>query len=206
MLNLLKQNYIFAVIRGKDFQDGIKIAEAAIEGGICNIEVTYTTPDASKVISSLSDKFKDSKNIIIGAGTVMNIETAKNAINSGAKFLVSPHFSQDIQKFSSQENLPYFPGCATTTEIVTALESGVKLIKIFPAGILGIAFIKDIRGPLPNIDVMPSGGVSLENIRQWKDAGACAVGLGGALTSSLKEKGYSGVTEMAKQFVNALKE
>lgn len=204
MLDLLKNNYIFAVIRGSTEEDAIKIAESAIKGGINNIEITYTTPNASSVISTLVNKFSTNDKVIIGAGTVMTPEIAKDAILSGAKFLVSPHFSIDIQNVALENSSLYFPGCATVTEIVNALNSGVKIIKLFPGGSLGPNFIKDIHSPIPNVDLMPSGGVSLENIKQWKLAGACAVGVGGALTANVKEKGYDSVTEVAKQFVNAL--
>ncbi len=204
MLQLLKNNYIFAVVRGKTQEDAINIARAAIKGGINNIEITYTTPNASDVIKTLALEFSTNENVVIGAGTVMDTNTAKEAIANGAKFLVSPHFSADIQKVAVQEDSLYFPGCATVTEIVNALNTGVKIIKIFPGGALGPGFIKDVHGPLPNVDLMPSGGVSLDNIKKWKEAGACAVGVGGALTATVKEKGYDGVTEIAKKFIAAL--
>lgn len=205
MLKLIKENYIFAVIRGKSQDDAIKIAEASIEGGIKNIEITYTTPNASLVIKSLVEKYSQNSNVLIGAGTVMTQQIAEEAIGVGAKFLVSPHFSINIQNVSTKHSTLYFPGCATVTEIVNALNSGVKLVKLFPGGTLGPNFIKDVHGPLPNVDLMPSGGVSLENIKQWKDAGACAVGVGSALSNAYLKAGYDKVVETAKEIVNALK-
>ncbi|EAD7292957.1 bifunctional 4-hydroxy-2-oxoglutarate aldolase/2-dehydro-3-deoxy-phosphogluconate aldolase [Listeria monocytogenes] len=206
MLNKIKQNYLFAVIRGNNEADAFSISEAAISGGIRNIEVAYTTPNASTVISKLSKSYQDKTQVIIGAGTVMTTDIAKQAIKAGAKFLVSPHFSKDIQEVALASEVYYFPGCMTATEIVTALESGVKLVKIFPGGTVGTEFIKNIHGPFPDVDMMPSGGVSLENVLEWKKAGACAVGIGSTLSSDVKTKGYESVTEKARSFVYKIKE
>ncbi|EAC3357072.1 bifunctional 2-keto-4-hydroxyglutarate aldolase/2-keto-3-deoxy-6-phosphogluconate aldolase [Listeria monocytogenes] len=206
MLNKIKQNYLFAVIRGNNEADAFSISEAAISGGIRNIEVAYTTPNASTVISKLSKSYQDKTQVIIGAGTVMTTDIAKEAIKAGAKFLVSPHFSKDIQEVALASEVYYFPGCMTATEIVTALESGVKLVKIFPGGTVGTEFIKNIHGPFPDVDMMPSGGVSLENVLEWKKAGACAVGIGSTLSSDVKTKGYESVTEKARSFVYKIKE
>ncbi|MCN75731.1 2-dehydro-3-deoxyphosphogluconate aldolase [Listeria monocytogenes] len=206
MLNKIKQNYLFAVIRGNNEADAFSISEAAISGGIRNIEVAYTTPNASTVISKLSKSYQDKTQVIIGAGTVMTTDIAKKAIKAGAKFLVSPHFSKDIQEVALASEVYYFPGCMTATEIVTALESGVKLVKIFPGGTVGTEFIKNIHGPFPDVDMMPSGGVSLENVLEWKKAGACAVGIGSTLSSDVKTKGYESVTEKARSFVYKIKE
>ncbi|MBK0347158.1 bifunctional 4-hydroxy-2-oxoglutarate aldolase/2-dehydro-3-deoxy-phosphogluconate aldolase [Aerococcaceae bacterium zg-ZJ1578] len=203
MLEQLQKNYFFAVIRGKDEQDAIEIARHAIKGGIRNIEITFSTPNATKVIAQLSEEFADDSSVVIGAGTVMNTELAEQAIAAGAKFLVSPHFSQDIQIVAKVHENLYFPGCATATEIVTASEAGCPIIKLFPGGVLGPGFIKDIHGPIPEVNLMPSGGVSLDNVAAWKKAGACAVGIGSALASKVATDGYNSVTEIAEAFVKA---
>lgn len=206
MLTQLKENYFFAVIRGKSSNDAIEIARHAVKGGIKNLEITFSTPEAAKVIGQLSDEFKDRQDVLIGAGTVMDTALAKQAIEAGAVFLVSPHFSSAIQELARTNKVLYFPGCATATEIVQAMEAACDIIKLFPGGVLGPSFIKDIHGPIPEVDLMPSGGVSIENVKAWKEAGACAVGIGSALTSKVATEGYHSVTETARNFIKALGE
>ncbi|WP_099809850.1 bifunctional 4-hydroxy-2-oxoglutarate aldolase/2-dehydro-3-deoxy-phosphogluconate aldolase [Streptococcus suis] len=204
MLKQLKENYFFAVIRGKDEEDAKEIARHAILGGIRNIEITFSTPNAATVIKELQEEFSDDSSVVIGAGTVMNLKLAQEAIDAGASFLVSPHFDQEIQDLAQDAEVFYFPGCATATEIVTASQAGCPIIKLFPGGVLGPGFIKDIHGPIPDVDLMPSGGVSVENVADWKKAGACAVGVGSALASRVQAEGYESVTTMARSFVAAL--
>lgn len=206
VLDQLKKNYIFAVIRGKSSDDAIEISKHSVLGGIKNIEVTYTTPDATKAISELKTFYSSESEVVIGAGTIMTVELAKEAISAGAEFLVSPHFDANIQKFAHEAQIEYFPGCATTTEIVQAMNGGANIIKLFPGGVLGPSFIKDIHGPIPNVNLMPSGGVSLANIKEWKDKGAVAVGVGSALAAKVSTEGYESVTDIAKKFVNALED
>ncbi|HFI0039720.1 TPA: bifunctional 4-hydroxy-2-oxoglutarate aldolase/2-dehydro-3-deoxy-phosphogluconate aldolase [Streptococcus suis] len=204
MLKHLKENYFFAVIRGKDEEDAKEIARHAILGGIRNIEITFSTPNAATVIKELQVEFSDDSSVVIGAGTVMNLELAQAAIDAGASFLVSPHFDKEIQDLAQEAEVFYFPGCATATEIVTASQAGCPIIKLFPGGVLGPGFIKDIHGPIPDVDLMPSGGVSVENVADWKKAGACAVGVGSALASRVQAEGYESVTTIARSFVAAL--
>lgn len=204
VLEQLKENYIFAVIRGNSAKDAIEISKYSILGGVKNIEVTYTTPDASKAIVELKKMYSNNTEIVIGAGTIMNVELAKEAISSGAEFLVSPHYDASIQELAKDAHIYYFPGCATTTEIVRAMNGGAKIIKLFPGATLGPSFIKDIHGPIPNVDLMPSGGVSLSNIKEWKDKGAVAVGVGSALSAKVGSEGYESVINIAKKFVQAL--
>lgn len=206
ILAQLKKNYIFAVIRGKSSEDAVEISKHAILGGIKNIEVTYTTPNASQVIQLLKADAELPEDAVIGAGTVMTLELAKEAVAAGANFLVSPHYDAMIQAFANEVSVDYFPGCGTATEIVSAMNGGARIIKLFPGGVLGPAFIKDIHGPIPQVDLMPSGGVSLANIKEWKTKGACAVGVGSALSAKVASEGYQSVTEMARQFVAALEE
>lgn len=206
ILNQLKKNYIFAVIRGKSSEDAVEISKHAILGGIKNIEVTYTTPNASEAIRLLKADAELSEDVVVGAGTVMTLALAKEAVEAGANFLVSPHYDATIQAFANEVGIDYFPGCGTATEIVEAMNGGARIIKLFPGGVLGPAFIKDIHGPIPQVDLMPSGGVSLENIQEWKKKGACAVGVGSALSAKVASEGYQSVTVMAKKFVEALEE
>lgn len=204
-LNQLSKNYLFAVVRGKNKEDGINISNACIKGGLKNIEVTYTTPDASSVISELA-KSVNVDEVVIGAGTILDDITARNAILAGAAFIVSPHFDKDISKICNRYSIPYLPGCATATEIVKALESGVDVVKLFPGGLLGSSFIKDIHGPIPNVEMMPSGGVSLDNLKQWIENGAWGAGIGSALTKDVATNGYESVTKSAKKFVDKMLE
>ena len=124
----------------------------------------------------------------------------------GAEFLVSPHYDAHIQKVAHDAHIDYFPGCATTTEIVQAMNGGAKIIKLFPGGVLGPSFIKDIHGPIPHVNLMPSGGVSLANIKEWKEKGAVAVGVGSALGAKVATEGYESVTRIAKEFVTELED
>ncbi|WP_025729397.1 bifunctional 4-hydroxy-2-oxoglutarate aldolase/2-dehydro-3-deoxy-phosphogluconate aldolase [Atopobacter phocae] len=204
MFNQLKENYIFAVIRGKNVQDAVNIAKYAIKGGIKNIEITYTTPNAELAIEELTKLYSDDNRIIIGAGTVLNEEQVKTSVNAGAKFIVSPHFSKDILRLCNKHGIDYYPGALTPNEIIYAFSHNVKMIKIFPGSIVGPRYINDIHGPCPHIRMMPSGGVTLENIKDWRLNGAVCVGVGGALTKDINEKGYESVKINAKQFMDAL--
>lgn len=206
VLDTLKKNYIFAVIRGKSVADAVEISKHAVQGGIKNIEVTYTTPNASKAITLLKADASLGEDVVIGAGTVMSTALAKEAIDAGAAFLVSPHYDPAIQRLAIEKGVEYFPGCGTATEIVQAMHGGAKIIKLFPGGVLGPNFIKDIHGPIPHVELMPSGGVSLSNIAEWRSKGACAVGVGSALSARVASEGYESVTEIARQFVQALEE
>lgn len=197
ILNEIKENYLIAVVRGRGFEDTVNMIDGIIEGGIKNIEITYTTPKAGDLI----EHFADNPEICVGAGTVMSSETADDAIRRGAQYVVSPHFDAEVSSLCNLNQVPYLPGCATATEIVEAMKSGVDVIKIFPGGVLGASFIKDIKGPIPHANLMPSGGVNKENMAEWMNNGAFAIGIGSALA-----KGYDGtnpevVKENTKSFV-----
>ncbi|CAM2796091.1 bifunctional 2-keto-4-hydroxyglutarate aldolase/2-keto-3-deoxy-6-phosphogluconate aldolase [Salinicoccus roseus] len=197
VLNEIRENYLIAVVRGKGFEDTVKMVENIIEGGIKNIEITYTTPKASELI----EHFATNSEACVGAGTVMSRETADEAIRRGAQYIVSPHFDKDVAALCNLNQIPYLPGCATATEVAEAMKAGVDVIKIFPGGVLGASFIKDIKGPMPHANLMPSGGVNKENMADWMENGAFAIGIGSALA-----KGYDGsnpevVKENTESFV-----
>ena len=204
VLDTMTDNYIFAVIRGKTEEDGFNIAKASVEGGIKNLELTFSTPNAAKVMKDLVEEYKNDDSVVVGAGTVMTLELAKEAHEAGAEFLVSPHFSPEIAEYANEVDTFYMPGCGTVTEVVNAMNAGCEIIKVFPGGILGSGFIKDVHGPIPEAKLMPSGGVSLDNIAEWKANGAVSVGVGSALSKDVAEKGYGSVTENAKEFVSRL--
>lgn len=153
ILNKIHENYLVAVVRGHGFESTVKMIESIVEGGIKNIEITYTTPKASELI----EHFASHKGICVGAGTVMSRETADEAIRRGAQYIVSPHLDTDVSELCNLHHIPYLPGCGTATEITEAMKSGIDVIKVFPGGILGASFIKDIKGPLPHANLMPSG-------------------------------------------------
>lgn len=203
MIELIKQNYYFAVIRGKDEEEAKEIARQSILGGIRNIEITYSTPNANQVIADLVQEFSDDLQVVVGAGTVMSTDLAYQAIEAGAAFLVSPHFDPDIQVIAKEKGIYYFPGCGTVTEVVRADRAGCPIIKLFPGGVLGSGFIKDIHGPIPDVNIMPSGGVSIDNVAQWRQAGACAIGIGSALVKRLDQDGFDSIREIAADFVAA---
>lgn len=205
ILEKLEKNYLFAVIRGKSAQDAYEISRAAYKGGIKNIEVTFTTPNGNKTIEKLAEKFKDS-DMVVGAGTVMDDVTARIAIIAGAQFIVSPNFVPEISTICNRYAIPYLPGCGSVTEISNAMATGVEVVKVFPGGILGPTFIKDVHGPIPQVALMPSGGVSLDNMEIWIKNGAWAVGIGSALTENVKTDGYESVTQKANKFVEKYKQ
>lgn len=204
VMETMKENYVFAVIRGKTEEDAFEISKAAVLGGIKNIEITFSTPNAANVMKDLIEEYADDATVVVGAGTVMNVDQAQAAYDVGAKFLVSPHFSAEVAEFAINHEIDYMPGCATVTEIVRAMDFKCEIIKVFPGGQLGPSFIKNVHGPIPEVNLMPSGGVSLDNIKEWKDAGAASVGVGSALSSEVEEKGYESVTDISKQFIAAL--
>lgn len=204
VLETMKDNYIFAVIRGKTQDDGFQIAKAAVKGGIKNLELTFSTPNAAQVMKDLVEEYKNDDSVVVGAGTVMTLDLAKEAHKAGAEFLVSPHFSPEIAEFAREVDTYYMPGCGTVTEVVNAMNAGSEIVKVFPGGILGSGFIKDVHGPIPEAQLMPSGGVSLDNIAEWKANGAVAVGVGSALSRDVEEKGYDSVADNAREFVAQL--
>lgn len=175
----IKEGGMVAVVRGETSEKAMEIVEKCIEGGIRAIELTFTVPYAHRVIEDISRKYGDE--IILGAGTVLDSETARIAILSGAEFIVSPHFNPEVTKLCNRYRKASMAGILTITEAVSAMEAGVDVLKLFPGDLFGPAFIKDIRGPLPYVQIMPTGGVSAENAGEWIKAGAVAVGAGSSL-------------------------
>lgn len=205
ILSKLKENYLFAVIRGSSSAEATEISEAVYNGGIKNIEVTFTTPQADESIKELARKYAGT-DMVVGAGTVMDDVTARIAIIAGAEFVVSPNFVPAISKVCNTYAVPYLPGCATVTEITSAMATGVEVVKVFPGGILGPSFIKNVHGPIPHVEMMPSGGVSIDNMHEWVENDAWAVGIGSALTKKLAAEGLESVTAVSKEFVDKYKE
>ncbi|MFQ6617192.1 MAG: bifunctional 4-hydroxy-2-oxoglutarate aldolase/2-dehydro-3-deoxy-phosphogluconate aldolase [Fidelibacterota bacterium] len=187
-----------AVIRLKDSNKLKKVAEAIYEGGVSAIEITMTTPDALKLIEEMSHSVGDFMQI--GVGSVLDVETARMAINAGARFIVCPVLKVEIIQMAHHYDLPVIPGAFSPTEILIAHESGADIVKVFPAGVLGMEFFKAIKLPMPHLKLMPTGGVTLTNAGDWIKSGACAVGVGSALLDkkAIAEGKYALLTENAK--------
>ncbi len=175
----IKESGMVAVVRGETSEKAMEIVEKCIDGGIKAIELTFTVPYAHRVIEDISRKYGEE--IILGAGTVLDSETARIALLSGAEFIVSPHFNPEVTKVCNRYRKASMAGILTITEAVEAMEAGVDVLKLFPGDLFGPAFIKDIRGPLPYVQIMPTGGVTAENAGEWIRAGAVAVGAGSSL-------------------------
>ena len=170
---------VVAVIRGKSAQDAIDTSLALIRGGVKGIELTFGTPECAKAVKELKDQVDDS--VCIGVGTVRTVEQIHESVAAGAEFAVSPHFEPELIIAALEKKLPYLPGAITPTEIVQCFESGAATVKIFPKNLVNPAYLKAIAAPLPDIPLMPTGGISPDNFIQWLEAGAVAVGMGGQL-------------------------
>ncbi len=200
----VEESGIVAIVRIGDAAKVEPIVEALLKGGVTSLEVTMSVPGAVEIISKLAAKLP--KEVMFGAGTVCDVKTAKQVVKAGAKFIVSPIFKASIVKYCEEEDVACMPGCFTPTEIYTAWEAGADVVKVFPATSLGPAFFKDIKGPLPQIKLMPTGGVQLDNVGDWIRAGAVAVGVGSALMdpAAIASGRYEVLTEKAKAFVDAV--
>ena len=196
---------LVAVVRAESSEQGLKIAEACAKAGVAGIEITFTVPGAAKVIEDCVKNF-NSGEIIVGAGTVIDPETARAAILSGAQYIVSPYLSLETVKLCNRYRVPVMPGAMTIKEIVESMEAGAEIVKIFPGELFGPAIIKAVRGPIPYAKMMPTGGVSLDNVEQWIKAGAVAVGVGGNLTGGAKTGDFASITKIAEQFIAKIKE
>jgi 2-dehydro-3-deoxyphosphogluconate aldolase/(4S)-4-hydroxy-2-oxoglutarate aldolase len=192
---------VVAVVRADSKEEAVKISEACVSGGIQGIEVTFTVQGSDEVIKELASMYKDHSNVVIGAGTVLDATTARIAILAGAEFVVSPAFDEETAKLCNLYQVPYMPGCMTITEIKRALEAGVDIVKLFPGNAFGPDFVKSVKAPLPQVNIMPTGGVDLDNVEQWIKNGCVAVGVGGNLVAPAKTGEYEKITEYAKQYV-----
>lgn len=202
---ILKRKAV-AVLRVKEENKLQSVIEAIYAGGISVAEITVTVPNAIQLIEKMNQKLD--KNIIIGVGSVLNSSIAEDAINAGAKYVVSPILKKEIIDTSHKHNVPVMPGCFTPTEIQTAFEYGADIVKVFPADVVGMEFFKAILAPMPHLKLMPTGGVSLTNAGEWLKAGACALGIGSALLDkkAIQESNYSILTENAKQIMKSISE
>ena len=175
----IEQAGVIAVIRIKEPERLNAIADALVEGGVRVLEVTMTVPGAVDLIRGLSAATRPG--VLIGAGTVLDRDTTSRVIDAGAQFVVSPVFKPELIEVCHRHDVAVMPGCFSPTEILTAWDAGADFVKVFPATALGPSFFKDVRGPLPSVKLIPTGGVTLDNAGEWIRAGAAAVGVGTAL-------------------------
>lgn len=196
---------VVAVVRAESAEQALKIADSCAEAGINAIEITFTVNGALDVIKKLAEANKDGK-ILIGAGTILDPETARAAILAGAQFIVSPCLNTEVVKVCSRYQVACMPGAMTVKEAVEGLEAGADIIKVFPGELFGPAIIKAFRGPLPYIRLMPTGGVNLDNVADWIKAGSVAVGVGGNLTAGAKKGDYESIVTIGRQFVEKVKQ
>ncbi|WP_208590536.1 bifunctional 4-hydroxy-2-oxoglutarate aldolase/2-dehydro-3-deoxy-phosphogluconate aldolase [Gracilibacillus suaedae] len=202
VLQSIYQYKLVAIIRGVPSEHILDVANALHQGGIRILEITVDTTNVLDAIEQVRKEFD--QELIVGAGTVLDAETARAAIMAGSQFIFSPTVDIDTIKLTKRYGIVSIPGAMTPTEILTAYENGADLIKIFPATALGPTYIKDIKGPLPHIPLMPTGGVNLDNISAYFQAGAVAAGLGSSLVK--KQQTYSkedlkALTHRAEQFM-----
>ena len=205
LVTRIRDNGLVAVVRAESAEKAYRIFDACIEGGVAAIEITFTVPGAHKIIEDLASKYS-SGDIILGAGTVLDQETARIAILAGAQYIVSPNVNVETIKLCNRYQVPSMPGAMTIKEILEGMEAGADIIKIFPGNLFGPAIIKSVLGPLPQAPMMPTGGVSLETVKDWIEAGAVAVGAGSSLTKSAKTGDYAAITETAREFLKRIKE
>jgi len=201
---MIEKNGLIAVIRARNKEEALLAARAVREGGAGIIEVTMTVPGAAAVIEHLVRSM--GSEAIIGAGTVLNAETADAVIEAGAAFVVSPCFIPGLVRYVSLRGILVMPGAMTPTEILTAMEAGADMVKIFPGSALGPAYLRAVLAPLPRARLVPTGGVSLDNVGRWIKSGAAAVGVGGELTGGAKTGDYDLVRDTARRFLEQIEE
>ena len=192
-------------MRTNSADQAARIAEACARGGAAAIEITFTVPGATAVIEALAKQYASGE-ILIGAGTVLDPETARIAILAGAQYIVSPSVSPETARLCNRYQIPYMPGACTMREIVDAMECGADIVKLFPGETLGPAFVKAVKGPLPQASLMPTGGVAVDNVAEWIKAGAVAVGVGGSLTAGAQSGNFQQITDTAKQFIERIQQ
>ncbi|HHL2034744.1 bifunctional 4-hydroxy-2-oxoglutarate aldolase/2-dehydro-3-deoxy-phosphogluconate aldolase [Clostridium perfringens] len=196
ILDELKASGVVAVVRGKSHEEARGYMEACLKGGIKSLELTYTIPNVCELIKEYSSHAE----ALIGVGSVLNGKMASDAIEAGAKYVVSPGYSEEVNKVCKEMNVLYLPGCMTVSEIMKAMDAGNKMIKLFPGDVFGAKYVKAIKAPIPNVEIMPTGGVSVDNIEDWFANGVSCVGVG----SSLIKGSLEDIENTAKAFMKKM--
>lgn len=196
---------LVAVVRAPDPTHLVNVIRALADGGVTVAEVTFTVPDAVEVIRAAKKELGN--RVLLGAGTVLDTETARAALLAGAEFIVSPTVNLDVIKLCRRYDKLVFPGAFTPTEILTAWETGADVVKVFPADILGPSFFKAMRGPLPHVRLMPTGGVDLNTAAEYLRAGACCLGVGSQMVDpkAVARQDYEYLRGLAWQYTQAVR-
>jgi 2-dehydro-3-deoxyphosphogluconate aldolase / (4S)-4-hydroxy-2-oxoglutarate aldolase len=204
-LSKMVEGGVVAVIRGVPEEKLDPVAEALVEGGVTALEITVDTPGALEAIKRLSPRLKE--RAIVGAGTVIDSETARLAISHGAEFIFCPSLHEGVIRTALRYGKVVVPGVMTPTEMITAIEWGADFVKLFPAAGLGVRYLKDVSAPFPHIPVIPTGGVNLDNVASFIEAGVPAVGIGGNLIDKqvIASAQYDKLTAIAAQYVQTIK-
>jgi 2-dehydro-3-deoxyphosphogluconate aldolase/(4S)-4-hydroxy-2-oxoglutarate aldolase len=205
-VDLVEQTGVVAIIRMKDSGQVRDVAAALMEGGVRALEITMTVPGAIDLIRQIAPTVPP--DLRLGAGTVVDGPTAAACIDAGAAFVVSPVLRRDVLTVCRERGVPSMPGCFSATEILDAWDAGASIVKVFPATSLGPGYVKDLRGPLPHLKLMPTGGVTVENAAEWIRAGAVSVGVGSALTdpAALAARDYGTIAAKARRLVDAVRD
>lgn len=196
VLDRLKELGIVAVIRGKSHKEAIGYMEACLRGGVKAIELTYSIPNVVELIREFS-KHEDA---FIGVGSVLNGKMAADAIEAGAKYVVSPGYSEEVNTVCKEMNVLYLPGCMTISEIMKAMDAGNTIIKLFPGDLFGAKYVKAIKAPIPGVEIMPTGGVTVDNMEEWFANGVSCVGVGSSLIKGSLEE----IENTAREFMTRL--
>ena len=191
---------IVAVVRSPDSQQLVEVARALADGGVSVVEITMSVPDALDVLRQVRRALGD--RLLLGAGTILDTETARAALLAGAEYLVAPTLNLDVIRMCQRYDKLIMPGAFTPTEILTAWEAGADIVKVFPADVVGPAFFKALRGPLPQVRLMPTGGVDLTTAPDFLRAGACCLGVGGQLVDpkAVAAGEFDRIRELARQY------
>ena len=197
---------IVAVVRSPDRDKLVEVAKALADGGVTVLEITFSVPDALEVIRQVRRELGET--VLLGAGTVLDAETARAAILAGAEFIVAPTLNLDVIRLCHRYDKAVLPGAFTPTEILAAWDLGADIVKVFPAEVVGPAFFKALRGPLPQIRLMPTGGVDLKTAAEFLRAGACCLGIGGQLVEpkAVAAGDFDRIRELARQYMAIVKQ
>lgn len=203
VLGRIQQMGLVAVVRTENADQAKRVADACLKGGVAALEITFTVPGAHRAIEDLAREYAAGE-LILGAGTVLDPETARIAMLSGAQYIISPSFDEATARMCNRYRVPYMPGVMTPKDAIQAMEAGADILKVFPASLFGPEILKSFLGPLPYAKLMPTGGVSAQNAADWIKAGAVALGAGSELTRGAKTGEYAQITETARAYIRAI--
>jgi len=197
---------VVAVVRAENDAEALGAVQAVRAGGVTAIEVTFTVPNAERIIAKLAQDLGES--IYLGAGTVTTLAQAALAIEAGAEYLISPGFDPEVVAFAMKQGVAFFPGVLTPSEILAAKKLGVEVFKVFPASRFGPAYLKDLQGPFPGIKLLPTGGIDVNNAADYLKAGAIALGVGGKLVdkAAIKAGNWQALTDTALELMRVVKD